>query len=81
MFEQQVTGGRDARSHEEEGRRGYIRRYVDGNALQCMSAFEAHAPCLPLQGIAHAGQHAFGVIARRRRFGDAGPATGIQTGQ
>ena len=67
--------------HQEERRRGEVRRHGDGGARQRLAAGQARRGPLALHPHPEGREHPLGVIARGRRLRDPGAALRTQPGQ
>ena len=73
--------GRQRTGDEEEGRRGNVARHFDTTGFQTLHRRDRDPGTRDLHGNAERGEHPLGMVARRRRFRDAGRAFGIESGQ
>ena len=78
LLERHVGTWRDAGTDQKEGRRGDIAWHRDRRGPEPTAAVKTDAIVAAPHLVAERRQHAFGVIAGRRRFADAGLAVGIQ---
>ena len=78
IAQQQWLIGRQTPGDQEEGGRGEVRRHLDAGGAEALTALERERRPLADELHAEGAQHAFGVIARRPRLGEARAPRGAQ---